>query len=190
MKNPLKISEEQAFLTKLNARARQMADEVAEGDTSAAFAALDLLTSIHSGVSGGISSDELTTSYPVKHWREQQISVPIALLRPVVEGWFRYRWGDDQPSLEQALGVAANTKGASPERKNQLKKDRDRRLSNSVVVDLVASCAEGAPVSQDAACAKVAEDENVSLRIVERAFRKHGIGTVEKLKLRGIIEDG
>jgi hypothetical protein len=179
------VSDKERFLGNLRARAEQMANFVAEGEISPQFAALDLLAAIGDAWEQGVSTDELSETYPVADWRDRQISVPFALLRPIIESWIDYRWSEQQPTLEQAFRLGARSRGASPVRKRISKDDRDRKISGLVVWELVQAEKDNQPISQDAACATVAEKEGVPIRVVERAFQTRGKRVLEALKPRG-----
>lgn len=174
------------FLTALNARSRQYADEVESGDLPKSYACLEVLASIFSAYEAGIDGVTLTSSYPVKAWRDDQVSVPRALLRPLVEGWMKYLDPELDYSLGEAFEIEGGGAGRRPTKVLQKKIDRDRRLSNLVIVDYLASQDEGAPISQDAAFQAVADAEGVSYETVKKAYRKHSPSTLKGLQKMGV----
>lgn len=165
---------------------RQLADRVSSGDTAPAFASFELIMSIFSAYEGNMDPKELSNSYPLKAWREDQVKIPRALLRPLVDGWLNYRDGDAGLTVGKALGLEGGGQGRRPAVQLEKKRNKDQGLSNKVVVDLVASALEENFVSQDAAIQGVADSEGVSYEAVRKAFQSHGKKTMKKLEVLGV----
>lgn len=163
--------DETRYLKRLEARARQLSDQVQSEAIPPAFAGLELISSVVTATS--IDSERVTAALPVEHWRDEQISIPIAWLTPIVSAWHEHRNSDGQVLFDTALGIRGS-QGKSPTIKNQNRQDRDRRLSALVVADYILSALEGQPVSLDAAIAGVAEKERERQRVVERAYKTYG----------------
>ena len=180
------IEDEAEFFEKFEARARQFADRVVEGDLPKAYAALELIMSIYSARE--LDTERLFRAFPVENWRDETIAVPTALLRPIVKGWMKYRRQAGKQSLEKALGIAAQTKGASSVVKTEKTTDRNRSLSNAAVLDYVASHLEGQPVSLDAVFAGVAEECGCKASAVETAYKEHGQTTIAALEEAGFLK--
>lgn len=180
------------FLDSFRARARQLADEVVADDVSPAFASLELIAAIYSANRGGVLPKEMLEFFPVRSWREELVGVPVAMLRPIVEGWTKYRAEHAALPLGVVLGVEGGGQGKIPAAQKQKTKDQSRRLANLAVQDYIGSRLDGQKISWDAACLGVAEREGVSAELVQKARKKHWRNAVETLKALGyeLREDG
>ncbi len=180
------IESDDDFLEALNARARQLVDSASNGKLPESYASLEILTSIFSAFEGGIAKEKIAACYPVAAWREDRVEVPRALLGSVVQCWKEYVDVEASLTLGKAFGLEGGGSGKRPTKALQHKLDRDRRLSNLAIVDIISSRMEGAPISQDAAFQAVAESEGVSYETVKKAYRKHSPETLKKLKQVGV----
>ncbi|MDI3336646.1 hypothetical protein QKW60_09525 [Defluviimonas aestuarii] len=164
-----------------------MADEVATGSQPESYAAFELLAAIFSARE--IDPAKLRAVFPVKAWREETVEVPVGLLRPIVLGWLNYIEPSNALSLGQSMQIEGDKQGVSPTRNLQATKDRDRRLAKQVVLDIVQTKLQGSTLSIDAACVSLAQREKVSLRVVERAYKKFGPYMRKKLQELGYAAD-
>ncbi len=186
------ITDKQRFLEAFRARSEQLADGVQSGDRNMAWASLELLASVFSvfNAEEPIDCDELKSAYPVKDWRERQAIIPLAFLEPLVEAWASYKQDGDKRTLGEVLGLEGGGQGKTPIAALEQIKDRHRKLSNLVVVDIVWQSLQGQPITQDAAFQGVADSEGVSLETVQKAFRKHGPKSIKALKDLGVFASG
>ena len=177
-------NDEQKFLAEFRARAQQYVDRVVAGDLTKEFASFEMLMSIFSALEADFAEDKLTSHYPVKAWREDQVAVPRGLLRPLVDGWKEYIEGQPNLTLGKAMNLEGGGKGTSPVLKTEKTLDRNMALSNLVVVEIRLAELNHTPISQDAAIQAVVEAQNVNYETVRKAFRRFGPGTLEELRSR------
>lgn len=164
------IDDEERFLTQLEARLRQLAERVRKGELAEAYASFEILCSLYSAK--GIEDDKLTRAFPSEAWRNDCVPVPRLFLASLARGWVSHKEGE--ADLAKALGLAAPSKGARPTVSEEVKRERDIRLANKVVLELAAARMEGKPISIDAACETVRESTLESRRVIERAYKAHG----------------
>lgn len=173
-------TDETRFLDKLRSRMRQFSQRVSSKELPASFACFELLCSIYSAKD--IDQEKVASAFPSQRWRDDAVLVPRAILAPIVRGWVAHREGE--ADLSKAMGLAAEGKGKKPTVKGELTRERDVRLSNQVVVELIQAELNGTKISVDAACATVQEQTQpkVTYRVVERAYRKFGSETKKSVR--------
>lgn len=164
--------DETRFLRQLRARMVQFCERVSAGKLPAAYASFELLSALYSAKE--IEQKKLSETFPSQNWRDDTVEVPRALLAPLAQGWLRHREGE--VDLSAAFELAASSKGKKPSVKAELTRERDIRLSNMVVIELIEAELSGSTISVDAACATVQEklEAAVGYRVIERAYRTYG----------------
>jgi hypothetical protein len=178
------IEDDKQFLMNLRARIEQYAKKIDAGQVSEEFVAFELLCSIFSGHEGGLEAEKMRSAYPIDSWRENNVEIPVAIIRAIVGGWVKYQASDAKLPLGVAYGLEGGGKGKRPMASTNQTLNRDQKLSNEVVLELELAKHQGYPISQDAAIQAVTDREAVGYETVCNAFKHHGAETLKLLKDR------
>jgi len=176
------IKDDERFLANVRARIEQYVKKIDAGQVSEEFVAFELLCSIFSGHEGGLEAEKIRSAYPIDSWRENNVEIPVAIIRAIVGGWVKYQASEGKLPLGVAYGLEGGGKGKRPMASTNQTLNRDQKLSNEVVLELVLAERQGYPISQDAAIQAVTDREAVGYGTVCNAFKNHGAATHKLLK--------
>ncbi|MDA8746661.1 hypothetical protein N9M66_00440 [Litoreibacter sp.] len=161
-------------------------DELDAGNLNGQWVALEALGSVFPLLKDGFSHDDIAGVYPISSWRENTVEVPIEILDLIVSSWNEYHSGSK--TLGQSFGFEkVNRQGSRSMKAVRTKIDETLRISNKVLAAYIQLDGED-PNSLENAISVVAADEGISESKAERAYRKYGQRTLEKLKVRTSLD--
>ena len=127
--------------------------------------------------------------YPVQSWRDETVTIPKGLLRPLIEAWVRYKDAPSGKTLGEAFNLEGGGQGKQPLKSALQKINRDLSYSNEVLVEYFARSGTSQRISFDEAISRVAEREEKSHATIENASDKYRQLTLDRMKDKGWIAD-
>lgn len=157
------------------------------------YIAFEALSSLLGASIKGYTGSELRRVWP-EDWGDGTVEVPATLLQVLASAWGEYKDAPTGVSLGEAFGVEGGGQGRHKTKDTQATRDRDRRLANEVGSLYVAAGAAKSngettqPISLEAACALVANNNNCSSETVLKAYARYNPETLSGLKNKGILK--
>ena len=149
----------------------RLVDQFNKRELGYAAISFEALVALYLGDPSENDREELIRHLPVSAWREDTVPVPRELLRPLVEGWRRYRENIESVGaydLGQMLGIEGKTQGKEGAAKVLARLNRDTGLANKVTqLDI-----EQPDKSLDEIYAIVAVEMGLSADTVRNAYRE------------------
>lgn len=173
--DPKKLKEflsTQTELTALAARLRQFEDLRRREEMTTPHIAFEAMTAILGARIAGHSDEEVRRTWPVE-WGDASLEVPAALLEALAAAWVEYRDGVSSREMAAVFGLGRRYRGQHNPISRQRTRDRDRRLSNAVELEYIASAAEGAGKSLEICIEEVADRLGSSVDTVRKAHRAY-----------------
>ncbi|WP_149754622.1 hypothetical protein [Roseivivax sediminis] len=177
-------------ISALAARLRQYEALRNQGEITTSFIAFEAIAALMGGIAEGYSEDEIAKAWPREVWGTDTVSVPAALLRQIAQCWIKYRDPENESTLGEVFRVEGRGAGSHRAASIQRTRDKSRRLANLAIVKYLAEGASKEPLSVEAACAHVAEQEGVKSGTVEKAWKKYKPEIWPQLIEMGLISEG
>jgi hypothetical protein len=181
-----RFNAEPSELKALRARLQQFETSRKAKEVPPTYIALDALSAFVRGRLDGHSDTELRETWP-SEWGEQTITVPLALLAKLAQGWKIYTDPSNGATLGEAMKLEGGGQGSSPVKRLMQSKDRRRKLANAVISEYVAHGAAGQPISLEVAKNIVADSLGCGDALVNDAYRELGKGILQALEEAGVI---
>ncbi len=150
----------------------RLIDQFSKKKLESSAISFEALVALYAGDESENDRAELIRHLPVKEWRTDTVPVPRELLRPLVEGWLKYREniaaGDITP-LGKALGIEGSGQGKEGAAKVLERVNRDIGLANRVTELEITE----PDTSFDDIFDKVAGEAGLSAETVRNAYREN-----------------
>ena len=172
-------------LKTLRARLRQLETARKAKEVTTTYIAFEALSAFVGGRSAGHTDAELRETWP-SEWGEQTITVPLALLSELAQGWVKYTDPSDAATLGEAMKLEGGGQGSSPVKRRMQTKDRRRKLANAVIIEYLAQGAAGQPISLEASKNIVAD----KLGAGDKILLPQGAAVVETTTATTVVAAG
>lgn len=176
----------QTELTALAARLRQFEDLRRREEMTTPHIAFEAMTAILGARNAGHSDEEVRSTWPVE-WGGSSLQVPSALLEALAAAWLEYRDGVSSREMAAVFGLGRRYRGQHNPISRQRTRDRDRRLSNAVELEYIASAAEGTGKSLEICIEEVADRFGSNVDKVRKAHRAYGGEVRQALIEAGVL---
>jgi hypothetical protein len=158
-----------------------------DGVLNMSFIALEALGALSGALLSGRTEAELQTTWP-KEWGTEAITLPLALILALRDGWEGYRQAPTGRSLGEALRIEGGGQGSSLMKAKLATIDRARGLARQIESKYVEIEGDPNPMRLDDAIHEVALAHNVSFKTAKEAHKAHrndirdGLTDLELLK--------
>lgn len=183
IKANLQQDEEAKYRDGLNGWLRGLLAEHESGRLPKEAVALEGLMSVFDAFQKGLTHESVADSYPVKAWREETATVPVAWLRVIVDAWAEYVKSGPGQTFGKCMKLEDPGQGTSPVKNRLAKYKEERSLSNEVLVNYLIDPS----ISFEQSIGEVADARSISDSKVKRASEKFRFQTVEALSVRGFL---
>lgn len=188
LKQLLKLSDKEKFYDRLYFRSVDLLRYYSQEKIPKEVVAFETIQSISQAMEGGLTHEEMLDSYPVKCWKEDTVTLPKALLRPIVEAWIAYKAAPSGKTLGECLNVEGGGQGKPPFKKKLEKINRDTNLANEVVLEYLVATSVSKRISWEEAINRVAHNKEISSSTVNNAFEPRKRLIIDRLASRGILK--
>lgn len=153
-----------------------------------ALEAVVTLVGLHLLDQDGTKHDAILETLPAM-WRADTVPIPVALLRPILEGWIQYKRAPTGKTFGECLDFEARVgQGSQPVRSQLEGEFRARSYAKEVWEEIFSATLQGTSLSKTAAIALVADRRGVSDKTIARALREHEPFLLERPRDEGWIE--
>ena len=142
------------------------------GTLNTPYIALEALGALSGGLLGGRTEDELQTTWP-KAWGNEKITLPLALILALRDGWDNYRQAPTGQTLGEALQIEGGGQGRHPMKAKLATIDRARFLARKIEAIYQRVEGDPNPMHLKDAIFKVASENEVSFEMAEEAHKTH-----------------
>ena len=194
--DPNKLSESKPkdehgkFIEQLFNRTSKLIAAIEDDKLPKELVALEVIQSAFSAFEAGKEHADFQAGYPVLAWREDVVSIPRALLRPLVEAWAKYKASPSGTTFGECLNIEGGGQGKQPALSTLKALNKQAKLSNEVMREYLISPIEGSEMSYETAISTVADTYSISDATVKRASEQGRKRLLKGLEQEGVIGGG
>jgi hypothetical protein len=159
-------------LKRLEARLRRYEDDRADHKLTTPYIAFEVLEAWIAASAKGHTDEELRAIW-MPEWGQESLTLPRVLVEVLVFGWATYKAKSDQLSLGQALQIEPQGKGSSSILKKARTRTKNFNIAKNVFIECAAASDGGSPLTVEDAKEKVSKTRNVSMALVNDAWKDH-----------------
>lgn len=175
----------EVFLETLFNRSEILMAEMKADTIPKEVVALETLQSALSFFAAGHAHSDIVRAYPAISWREDTVTVPLAFVRVLVDGWAKFKMAGPGATIGECLHLEGGGQGSHNAREKLRHINKELRLSNASLVLYL----EGEK-SWDMTNGEIAAENAVGEDIVKRAIRKRSPKTLAGLAAMGVLKSG
>jgi hypothetical protein len=174
-------------LKRLEVRLRRNEDDRANHKITTPYIAFEVLEAWVSARAKGHTEDELRAIW-MSEWGQESLTLPKALVEALVFGWVTYKAKSDQLSLGQALQIEPQGIGKSSILKMARTRNKNFNIAKNVFIVYAAASDAEAPLTLQEAKEVTAKNKNLTIALVNEAWKDHADEVREYFRLTGLYD--
>jgi hypothetical protein len=174
-------------LRRLEARLRRNENDRADHKLTTPYIAFEVLEAWIAASAKGHTEEELRAIW-MPEWGNKSMTVPKALVEALVTGWVIYKRKSDEVSLGQALQIEPQGKGSSSILKKARTRTKNFNIAKNVFIEYAAASDAEAPLTVEEAKEKVSKNKNLSMALVNDAWKNHADEVRDFFRATGLYD--
>ena len=174
-------------LKRLEARLRRYEDDRADHKLTTPYIAFEVLEAWIAAIAKGHTEEELRAIW-MPEWGSESMTVPKAFVEALVTGWVIYKRKSDEVSLGQALQIEPQGKVGSSILKKARTRTKNFNIAKHVFIEYAAASDAEAPLTVEEAKEKVSKNKNLSMALVNDAWKNHADEVREFFRATGLYD--